>query len=261
MFADTEDDFSLAPNSSAKASTRLYVNTSPEHYVLEMDEPTGLEQLMWLAETSQIEEAWVFVATKDSQGQERYLWYEVGKKETDGSVIIDSDALEKVASLYGNKIQAVHHYHIHPKSPPPGITETIESWSLPSKEDWDDSEELTAPFRAASPSATFADLVVLTDGVWWLDRNGTASIDVTRESAKLLACKNAVLDPTIHPSTEMAELVEQARQGNDFGKSIPERARQAYLSCASGTSLQPKYYWEEQLASIPPIIRPNNEDE
>lgn len=58
-------------------SQKLYVNTSPLHYVIEKSEKEGQKDIVKLVFDSKVEESWIYVE-KSKKGK----WYEVGKDET-----------------------------------------------------------------------------------------------------------------------------------------------------------------------------------
>lgn len=64
-----------------RCQTHLRVNTSDQHYVASLERSQGEQQLRALADTSRVEETWLFVEGKDRQGKNLNLWYEIGTTE------------------------------------------------------------------------------------------------------------------------------------------------------------------------------------
>ena len=112
------------PFSSKPPDTPLFVERNfARHYAVERSESDGIKDLRALAESSKVEEMWLFVRGKDSSGAERELWYEIGELEhetgasfTDTHEIMASiraDAKSKGISLSEEGARATI-YHFHP---------------------------------------------------------------------------------------------------------------------------------------------------
>lgn len=238
------DEFPMPLSPTVDTTKKLYINTSLEHYVMEMDEPTGIEQLVWLSDTAQVEESWAFVATTD----QKFFWHEIGIEETAESVSMASSEIEEIGLLYGKYLQAVHFYHIHPKHPKRDQEEALrpESKCILSTEDWLNKPEFE------NSSVAIADFAVAAEGIWWADPGDTAIENIVGETASLYACLHAL------ESISAEERWELITPMCSSGVPLLEYVRCTYLVCASKTTLQPKFYAGEMLDQIPVIIRPDD---
>ncbi len=90
---------------------QLVVNTSPEHYTSHIGRWEGEQQLRYLANTSPIEESWVYVEVQGEPG----TWYEYGINEQQASVSYDEEVLLPVLrALKEKSVKSITTYHIHP---------------------------------------------------------------------------------------------------------------------------------------------------
>ncbi len=95
----------------AKTDQQLIVNTTPEHYVVQVKRWEGEQQLRYLANTSAVEEAWIYVEIQGEPG----TWYESGMNEQPASVSYDEQVLGTIVKgLKENLVESVTTYHIHP---------------------------------------------------------------------------------------------------------------------------------------------------
>lgn len=98
----------------------LGINTDPsQHYVVEKSELEGITDIRHLVETSELEEAWVFVQARDPQGAIRSLWYEVGEEESANRVVGNGYTFHKILrdlDTRGLNLKSWRWYHHHPKS-------------------------------------------------------------------------------------------------------------------------------------------------
>jgi hypothetical protein len=84
---------------------KLYINTSPKHYVLNISQQDGEQDLKRLVFSSPVEEFWVYWKKK---GKEIGMWEECGENETESSVQATFD-LKKYKDA-----EEIVLYHIHP---------------------------------------------------------------------------------------------------------------------------------------------------
>ncbi len=203
-----------------------------QHYKINKSERAGIDDLLMLAGTSDVEEGWIFVQVKSRDGKTKNVWYEVGYKETRTSTAGNTEAFIgriKADLLPGDVVQKVAAYHLHP-----GLnryqceTQSLRQNELfPSDGDWR-ALQLQHQFVAENfPDAEISNFAVDDRGVWQIQFDDSTSVPDDEKLQTDLSRLSECLDKTengiaIYEYETCTQSTENLRAAYLYTDEIPD---------------------------------------
>lgn len=163
-----------------KELSRLYVNTSADHYSMEKSREVGEKELTGLAKADRLEEALIFIKRTDG----KQIWHEKGINETATGSTLDKP-FEEIKD--GENISSLSFYHFHPIE---GDDILAEASQMPSRKDFIGALQLIIGVHQHYPSlAEKTDFrIAVSTGVY------TIKIDAKNLEAKMQELEDALTE-------------------------------------------------------------------